>query len=197
MNKLIFALIVLLASTFGATATQIIGPIVSLEIQAGAVLGSGLTSPLARQDIYLLSEDASEVVRPVIEDYKSEASIRKTAEVLVRHVRANQKIVPFVATFPALWCDPAAADNSTVRKAADRIRTVCYAFNRMIVAKITTDVWGNGRIANVRPGQYFVFCHGVIGPIQLAWSLPIDITENSKLILDNRNAAAIDSTSEV
>jgi len=118
-----------------------------------------------------LSEDASEVVRPVIEDYKFEA-------------------------FPALWCDPAAADNSTVRKAADRIRTVCDAFNRMIVAKITTDVWGNGRFASIRTGKYFVFCHGVIGPNQLAWSLPIGITENSKLILDNRNAAAIDSTSE-
>jgi len=52
MKKLIFDLFILLASTFGATATQIIGPSVSLEIQAGAVMGTGVTSPHAKTSIF-------------------------------------------------------------------------------------------------------------------------------------------------
>lgn len=145
---------------------------VNLEVETGLVFSDGSVVPVARTTFYLLNKNATELADAAGLQPRSEFGGTTSKEDLFFHV----------LRYSILY-----------EKEQPMIDAVSKGLKEASVASFETDFAGKGKIS-VPPGNYHLFGLFDTGTgrssssITCDWFLPLELTQDAHLILDNKNA---------
>lgn len=162
MSLLIWALL-MAAPLFAQTAQKF-----TVEFQAGMIMKAGNVWKLPRHDFFLMNR--------ALTTAEVEAIMFRFN---VERIKARLTETETTLIFPGFLCkEPDTADKSLCQRLqADAVN-------------IVTDFESAGTFTVPR-GTYYLVGHAATGLSQAVWNVRIVVDRNQKLILDNRNAAAI------
>lgn len=142
----------------------------TVSFEAGLVMKAGNVRKLPRHDFYLLNRALTQTDVDTI-------TVFYNIESLTTGLTKKEK-----APFPDFVCWDI--------KARPEVTAFCNRFKAGLIATAVTDFDGMGSFT-VPPGTYYLVSHADAGLSQAVWNVRIVVDSNQKLILDNRNAAAI------
>jgi hypothetical protein len=163
-------LLVLVLCAAGVAYPQQPAPKYTLSFETGLVLKSGDVKPVARVDFYLLNRDPGNIAKITFE---------RNVQQLIAKVTGDP-----VPAFPGFFCKP--GDTKL------EYQGTCDIFRKNRVATTVTDFGGKGKFT-VPPGTYYLFGYATIGINQVVWNVKVTLTRDESIVLDNRNAASIET----
>lgn len=146
----------------------------SLSIEAALVYKSGDVVPVARNTFYLLDENLITIIK--------NADVKLPDKVGVAYETVDEKFLyaisylndEFISSVPEL----------------NKFKNDFFkAITPHIVQKITTDFGGKGVFNNLTPQTYYVFGIGRARSASLVWNLPVELSNEQNIVLDQNNVA--------
>jgi hypothetical protein len=128
--------------------------------------------PVARTTFYLLDDNALTILK--------NAGIQPRSETLRIFKDPDEALVSDISyalagQYQSLYADLGAA--------------ILKAIEPHVVAKLTTDFSGKATVPDLDAKQYYLFGAGATRRSSALWNLPIDLTKETHIVLDQNNAA--------
>lgn len=146
---------------------------VSLDVETGLIFTDGSVVPVSRTTFYVLNKGAAELA--------DAAGLQPRLE--YGQTTSKEDLFFNVLRYSILY-----------EKEPEMVSAVSKALKEAVVASFETDFAGKGKVS-LAPGSYHLyglFETGGAGrsasSITCDWFLPITVNENSRMILDNKNA---------
>lgn len=144
----------------------------ALSIEAALVYQSGDVVPIARNTFYLLDDDVVTILKNAgIQPTSKKSDINKALLDDIAYL-ADANLVAGVDLFKDLY------------------RRYFVAIEPHIVQKVTTDFGGKAVFNNLEAKQYFLFGLMNARKDYLVWNLPINVSKEQKVVIDQSNIAA-------
>jgi hypothetical protein len=154
-------------STLGTTAKK-----ATLEIETGIIYRTGEVMPVARTTFYVLDDNAITIAKA--------AGIQPRSETLSIFKDIDKALVSDISTSLAGQYQNLYADFGA---------TFLKAIEPHIIAKFMTDFSGKASVPNLEAKQYYLFGAGATRRSSALWNLPIDLSKETHIVLDQNNAA--------
>jgi hypothetical protein len=149
-----------------------------VSIEAGLVYKSGDVKPVARNEFYLLDDDAERILR--------DANIERKGKL------RNRQLNNLDAYATAKVCVNMVTECPSLTDSWDFVQAATKALKPHIIKTITTGFDGKGRFESIPAGNYYVMGIMLRERGFVSWNLKVEVkAEAQAIILDQNNAEMI------
>jgi hypothetical protein len=143
-------------------------PLSTLSIEVGLIYDNGDVKPVARTTFFLLDEDLRIILKPFDE---TPGTLGSEMDSLLSTSASSM------------------VEKSYQEKAKAKYSKIKSAVESHIIATVTTDFTGKGKLESLTPGTRFVYGEFRVGQERVAWNLKVELKAgaNTALTLDNNN----------
>jgi hypothetical protein len=144
----------------------------TLSLETGIIYQSGEVIPVARTTFYLLDEDILSIAKKAgLQPSKISSSVYKDDidNALIFDIGSSM-----AGKYQSLYTDFA--------------QKFLAALEPHIIQKFTTDFSGKATVNNLERKSYYLFGVGATRKSSALWNLPIDLSKETSIVLDQKNA---------